>query len=185
MYYLLPPFIALWLGDEYVMSETLLILVLISFALSIIRGVTEEFSIGYGLFSDVWSPFAEAVILIVVAILGGSLWGLEGTLLGSIVSTLIIIYIWKPYFLFSRGFKLSVLVYWRELCKYIISIVVSFYLSNQLIWHVPAKLSIYTNWFDWVLFAALVSIMFLVVSCCCLLIMTRGTRCLVLRIIKR
>ena len=92
---------------------------------------------------------------------------------------------WKPYFLFSRGFKLSVLVYWRELCKYIISIVVSFYLSNQLIWHVPAKLSIYTNWFDWVLFAALVSIMFLVVSCCCLLIMTRGTRCLVLRIIKR
>lgn len=185
MYYLLPPFIALWLGDEYVMSETLLILVLISFALSIIRGVTEEFSIGYGLFSDVWSPFAEAVILIVVAILGGSLWGLEGTLLGSIVSTLIIIYIWKPYFLFSRGFKLSVLVYWRELCKYIISIVVSFYLSNQLIWHVPAKLSIYTNWFDWVLFAALVSIMFLVVSFCCLLIMTRGTRCLVLRIIKR
>ena len=185
MYHLLPPFISLWLGDEYVMSEALLVLVLISYALAIIRGVTEEFSIGYGLFSDVWSPFVEAAILIIVAIVGGNLWGLEGTLLGSIVSTLLIIYIWKPYFLFSKGLKLSVWVYWRELCKYILSIVVSFYLSNQLICYVPTKLSIYTNWVDWILFATLVSIIFLVVSSCFLLMMTKGTRSLVLRIIKR
>ena len=71
MYHLLPPFIALWLGREYVMSQTLLIIVLITFALGIIRGVTEEFLIGYGLFSDVWSPFVEAAILIIVAISGG------------------------------------------------------------------------------------------------------------------
>lgn len=185
MYYLLPPFIALWLGDEYVMSETLLILVLISFALSIIRGVTEEFSIGYGLFSDVWSPFAEAVILIVVAILGGSFWGLEGTLLGSIVSTLIIIYIWKPYFLFSKGLKLSVWVYWRELSKYIYSILLAFYASDLLLEYIPIRFSVYTSWSDWILFAIVASMIFIFIVGGGLLITTQGTRNLIFRFIKR
>lgn len=185
MYHLLPPFIALWLGEEYIMSHVLLILVLISFALGIIRGVTEEFMFGYGLFGDVWAPFVEAAILIVVAIVGGSLWGLEGTLLGSIVSSVIIIYVWKPYFLFSKGLKMSVWNYWWEFGKYLLVIALAFYFSLLLLKELPLQLAIYTDWLDWIFYAMIVVVLFSLVNVGLLLVTTEGTRNLCNRLIKR
>lgn len=185
MYHLLTPFIALWLGKEYVMSQTILILVLISFALSIIRGVTEEFLTAYGLFSDVWSPFVEAIILIAVAIVGGELWGLEGTLLGTIISTLSIIYIWKPYFLFTRGFKISVWKYWIEFGKYLIVSAVSFCLCNFLLKWMDLNLLVSESWTDWILYAVIVVVIFAIIELLLLLLSTKGTRNLVSRFIKR
>lgn len=183
MYNLLPPFISLWLGKEYIMSNTLLILVLISFTLDIIRGVTDDFLYAYGLFSDVWAPFVEAAILIIVSVIGGSLWGLEGTLLGSIVSSVLIIYIWKPYFLFSKGFKLSVWIYWREFAKYLIVITFSFYISVILLKYIPV-LSIYFSWMDWFLFAIVLVIILSLIICSLLLITTQGMRNLCYRLIR-
>lgn len=185
MYHLLPPFITLWLGEEYVMSEALLVLVLISFALSVIRGVTEEFLFGYGLFSDVWSPFVEAAILIVVAIVGGALWGLEGTLLGSIVSSIIIIYIWKPYFLFTKGLKMSVLNYWKEMMKYLLAIGVAFYLSLMVLKTLPLQFAICVHWMDWIVYAIIIVVLLTLVVGSVLLMITQGTRNLCLRLIKR
>ena len=185
MYHLLPPFIALWLGEEYVMSQAILVLVLISFALSILRGVTEEFLLGYGLFSDVWAPFVEAAILIVVAVVGGSIWGLEGTLLGSIVSSIIVIYIWKPYFLFSRGLKISVKVYWNELSKYLLSVLVSFYISDLLLQIVSIHFTIYTNWMEWILYAVVLTLILTFVTGTVLLMTTKGSRDFCLRLIRK
>ena len=185
MYHLLSPFIALWLGQEYVMSQTMLILILVSFALGIIRGVTEDFLTAYGLFSDIWSPFVEAAILIVVAILGGQLWGLEGTLLGAIVSSLCIVYVWKPYFLFSRGFQMSVWIYWLEFGKYLILSAFSFCLCNFLLQCMNINLLVSDSWVDWIMFAVIVSSMFTLVEFLILLLFTKGTRNLVYRFIKR
>lgn len=185
MYHLLPPFITLWLGEEYVMSEALLILVLISFALSVIRGVTEEFLFGYGLFSDVWSPFVEAAILIVVAIVGGTLWGLEGTLLGTIVSSIVVIYIWKPYFLFCKGLQLSVWIYWVELSKYLLMIGFSFSLSMKLLKMMSLKLAIYIDWIDWITYSIIIVALFTIVVGIILFITTQGTRNLCYRMINR
>lgn len=185
MFHLLPAFIALWVGEEYIMSESLLVLVLISFALSILRGVTDEFLYGYGLFSDTWSPFVEALILIVVAVIGGSLCGLEGTLIGSILSTIIIIYIWKPYFLFNEGLKLSVWEYWREFSKYVFSLFLSFFCSELLLKHISSQFAIYDSWSAWILYSFVLVVVNLVISGSLLLIMTRGTRNLCCRIVKR
>ena len=185
MYHLLPPFIALWLGKEYIMSQALLVLVLISFALGIIRGVTDEFVQGYGLFSDIWAPFVEAGILILFAIIGGTLWGLEGTLLGSIVSSIIIIYIWKPYFLFSKGLQISVWKYWIEFCKYTLTLILSFYIATILLAHIPIQLNFYTNWIDWILYAILLVASFIPIVTITLFLTTKGTRDLCYRLIKR
>ena len=185
MYHLLPPFITLWLGKEYVMSQTLLILVLISFALSIIRGVTDEFVQGNGLFSDIWAPFVEAVILIVVAIIGGMLWGLEGTLLGSIVSTITIIYIWKPYFLFNKGLQISIWKYWKEFGKYLLVVAFSFYATMKLLENTPIKLEIHTSWTDWIFYAIILVTSFVPIITIALFLTTQGTRNLYYRLIKR
>ena len=185
MYHLLPPFIALWLGEEYVMSQALLVLVLVSFALGILRGVTEEFMFGYGLFSDVWAPFVEAVILVVIAIVGGTLWGLEGTLLGSIVSSVIIIYMWKPYFLFSKGLRISVWKYWKELGKYILAVAISFYVAKILLKKIPMEFTINTDWIDWILYAVILVTLFVIVVGIALFLATQGSRNLFYRLIKR
>ena len=185
MYYLLPPFIALWLGEEYVMSNALLILVLITFTLGTIRGVTDEFLQGYGLFSDIWAPFVEAIILILVAIVGGSLWGLEGTLLGSIVSSIIIIYIWKPYFLFKKGLNMSVWQYWKVLIRYIFAFGSSLYIATILLECISIRLAFYTNWIDWILYAIILVILFTPIVAISLFLTTQGTRNLCYRLIKR
>lgn len=185
MYHLLPPFIALWLGEKYIMSHALLVMVLITFAQGIIRGVTEEFTFGYGLFSDLWAPFVEAAILIVVAIVGGSVWGLEGTLLGTITSTTIIVYIWKPYFLFNKGMKISVWLYWKEFIKYLLVFVLAFYCTRLLLNILPLQLLYYTYWMDWILYAVIVVILFALVGSVLFLVATKGTRNLCFRFIKR
>ena len=185
MYHLLPPFISLWLGYEYIMSNTLLILVLITFAMSTIRGVCEEFLSGYGLFSDIWAPFVEAAILIVVAIIGGHIWGLEGTLLGSIISSALIIYGWKPYFLFSQGFKISIWNYWIEFGKYLLITCLGFYISTIFLKLLRLNLNFYNNWIDWILYALIVVLLFSIIQIILLFLFTKGTRSLSKRIIKK
>lgn len=185
MYHLLSPFIALWLGQKYVMSHTLLVLVLISFAMGIVRGVTQDFLTAYGLFNDIWAPAAESIILVIVAIVGGELWGLEGTLMGSMISSLIIIYIWKPYFLFSKGFKMSVWNYWLEFGKYLILSAFSFCLCNFLLQSMCINLQVSDSWLDWIMYAIIVTSMYVMVELLMLLIFTKGTRNLVFRFIKK
>lgn len=114
---IIPLFITLWLGKEYILSNTTLIILLSIFSLNILRGITDQFINGYGLFHDIWSPITESILYFVVAIIGGSIWGLEGVLLGNLLSITLIIHIWKPYFLFKRGFKIPVWIYWLNFIK--------------------------------------------------------------------
>ena len=145
MYYLLPPFITLWLGKEYLLSNEVMICILFIFALGIIRGTTEQFIAGHGLYHDTWAPISESIIYILVALLGGYGAGLKGILFGNIISLLIIVYGWKPYFLFRKGFKLPIKDYWKGFLQYIFILVLSFVLFNII--------HSYINWFfdsnDW------------------------------------
>lgn len=108
------PFISLWLGEEYLLHHSILLLLIINSFIHNTRWSVEQFIRGYGLFYDIWAPFAESLIYLTVAIIGGSLWGLPGILLGNTISLLTIICIWKPYFLYSKGFKLPVRKYWTR-----------------------------------------------------------------------
>lgn len=185
IYNLLPAFITLWLGKEYIMSKTVLILLLVTFAQSILRGVTDEFLNGYGLFQDIWAPFVEAVLLFAVAITCGSLWGFEGTLLGTISSSFIIIYIWKPYFLFKRGLRISIWKYWLGFSKYLLTTALGFFLSMEIINSIHLNIDIYTNWWSWIVYATIIVTIFASVSLILLLLTTRGTRDLFARFFKR
>lgn len=103
------PFISVWLSPDYLLGPSVLILVSVLSWLSINRSTTDNFIGGYGLFQDIWAPIIEAIINLGFAILLGSFYGISGVLMGTLISTLIIIYGWKPYFLYTRGFKLPVL----------------------------------------------------------------------------
>ena len=150
IYTFIPGFIILWIGEEYVLPPLILELVTINLCLGCISPTTDHFLYGYGLFQDIWAPITEVVIFFTTAIIGGFYLGLPGILLGSTVSMGIIRVFWKPYFLFSRGFKMSTWKYWPRWFKLFALALLSFFISN----HISVSLFDLTKNANWGLFIA-------------------------------
>lgn len=184
LFYIIPPFITLWLGHEYVMSQNILILVLINFVLSLLSGTTQEFISGYGLFRDVWVPLVESSIFVVVALVGGSLWGLEGVLLGGIVSRLIVIYGWKPYFLFRYALKIPFRVYFLGFVKLLSCVLVGGCLFAIVHGMIKADLSC-SSWIKLFFYSIFVGGSICLIQLMMLYIGSEGMRNFVKRIVKR
>ncbi len=114
VYFLSHPFVALWLGEKYILSQFIFILLLIDQSINLTRSAVDSYLNGFGIYRDVWAPITEGAINIISALGFGYLIGYEGVILGSILSQLTIICIWKPILLFHDGMKSSVLVYFRK-----------------------------------------------------------------------
>lgn len=99
------PFISAWLSPMYLLDKWVLFLICLSAWLFINRSTVDQFRDGYCIYQDIWAPIVEGVINLGVAIVGGYYFGIKGVLLGGIVSTLLIIYCWRPYYLYKKGFK--------------------------------------------------------------------------------
>ena len=126
LYHLMSPFITWWLGYEYALSHTILILLLVNFLIMQLRGVVDNFINAYGLYADIWSAWAEGIINIAVTVAAATQWGIAGILLGKIISTCIIIVVWKPYYLFTQGLKIPIRVYWSGTIRYYLAFIISF-----------------------------------------------------------
>lgn len=184
MYQLLSEFISLWIGSQYVLANSVLILLLLSFFIGMIRGATDQFLYGYGLFYDTWAPIVESIIYIIVAIIGGSIWGLEGVLLGGVTSLVIIVGIWKPYFLFSKGFKVPVWRYWKRIAEYIVLTIISFLLVGEGI-HLFVESDFPTkSWSHWILYALIITSIFALFHFLLLYFSVKEMRTFIDRVIK-
>ena len=182
---LLPPFISLWLGHQYIMPDYILILILLSYFLGLVRGTNEQFILGYGLFSDVWAPFAEALILILVAIIGGKLWGFPGVLLGNIVSSIIIIYIWKPYMLFKKGFKLPIWKYWIPWILHVVLMITSIIISHFVLMSIHCIQNVFDGWMQWFICALIIVSIQASVALMLFLVGSEGMRNLIKRVLSK
>ena len=98
-------FISLWLGSAYLLPTAFFLLLVLQFFLMQERDVTDQFLYAYGLVQDVWSPVVESAVFILATVFFGMRWGLAGVMMGPVTSLLLVIYIWKPYFLFTQGFR--------------------------------------------------------------------------------
>lgn len=116
-YIMLPQFITLWVGSEYIMSNTTVVLMLATFFIRGIRLTVDEYINAYGLFRDMWAPLTEATLNISCSVLLGYFYGINGVLCGAIISLLLIIMCWKPYFLFRYGLKQPLRVYLKIFFK--------------------------------------------------------------------
>jgi len=136
LYHLTEPFIVWWLGTEYILDHNILILLLINLFIMQTRGVVDIYNRSLGRFGDTWAAWAEVIINLAVTLLTAIKFGIIGILLGKIISTGIIIIIWKPYYLF-QGLNLSVVRYWKEVFKYYGILLSSFILISLCIPLIP------------------------------------------------
>lgn len=118
IFFLSQPFVKLWLGEEYLLGDITLALITLNFWLYSMKNVTDSFISAYGLFSDVFSPVAEAVLNLGLSVLLGRFWGLNGIISGICISQIVIHYCWKPYFLFTRGLKAPLTLYLKVFAKH-------------------------------------------------------------------
>lgn len=161
-YRLMPAFIILWLGTEYLLPSIISILVSIHLFLVILRLATDDFLFGFGLIQDIWSPIAESVAFVLLSTILGYFFGLKGVLCGPILSLLLVIHLWKPFFLFTRGFHISVARYFVRCFCYLAILVLAFIVSEFIFKslsfiHVETS----TSWISWIFSATL---FFIIVS---------------------
>lgn len=135
-YTLTPSFITLWLGSEYLMSNNILILMIAIMYINITRTSIDVYLNAYGLFRDIWAPITEAILNIGMSILLGYLFGITGILSGVLLSLIAIVFIWKPYFLFRSGFKISIIQYINMYIKHIIAAILTYIVTVTIIKHI-------------------------------------------------
>lgn len=132
-YTLTPAFVTLWLGAEYVMDNTTLLLMVAIMYINLSRSVVEAYTFAYGLFSDIWAPVTEATINIGMSVLLGYFFGLHGILTGVLLSLIIIIFGWKPYFLFRKGLKEQLRKYVWMYIKHLFATMIAYLVARYLL----------------------------------------------------
>lgn len=112
------PFVAVWLGDQYRAGQLTVALFCLISHLDLNRGTIDSYIAGYRLFADVWAPFVEGGLMILFAILLGSTYGLNGLLSGTFLSQAGIHLVWRPYYVFTKGFGRSPWLFFSNAPKY-------------------------------------------------------------------
>ena len=131
MYMLGDSFITLWMGGEYLLSHTAFVLQIIITFISLTR-TNDTFIAAYGLFKDVWAPVVEALLNLGLSIVLGYFFGLEGILCGVLISLLVIVCGWKPYFLYRDGFNEGVGEYARRYAKLVVLLLAACCASREM-----------------------------------------------------
>lgn len=176
------PIVKQWFGEEYILSNETLLLIIIIMFLNTMRGVVDGFINAYGLFKDVWATATESILNLSLSIILGSYFGLNGILCGILISLFPAILIWKPYFCFTQGFKSSPLIFFKNVIFYLILAFSAFFLTSLMIKAMIVKsilkedsiLSIFTN---------IASFSFMII--CSMYISNSATRRITKRILRR
>lgn len=149
-------FIKLWIGKEFILGNWTIVLMCINYYIDLVRWILEAYKTGAGFFDDIQSPILEAIINLVFSIILGIKYGLDGIIIGTIISNILVIMIYKPILVFKRCFDKGVKEYIKIYGNYLILLVISLALLN-----IATKPFIRTNintWIDWVIYATTISI---------------------------
>lgn len=106
-------FITYWLGVEYQLSMLIVYLIILHLFFYLQDAAVLIFIGGAGLYQDVWATWTSFFITLGITLLLAPYFGIIGILIGKMSSLFIINVFWKPYFLFSQGFKKRVWIFWR------------------------------------------------------------------------
>ena len=124
---LVEPFVAIWLGQDFVLTKTILILAV---AIYYFKGINSGIDIAKnaaGLYyPDRFIPMAEAIANMVISIVLAKRYGIAGVLFGTLVSFLALSFWAKPYFVCRDVFEVSFARYAvREGREIVVSVLVA------------------------------------------------------------
>ena len=130
---LTPSFITLGIGSQYILPQSTLYVITAIMYLTLTRTIVESYIYAYGLFKDVWAPIIETILNVGLSILFGYYYGITGILSGVFISMVVIVFLWKPFFLFTYGLQESLWIYVKMYLQNLFAMIVSFIISSFLL----------------------------------------------------
>lgn len=81
MYHVLTPFVCWWLGEQYVMNNITLLIIVLNFYINGMRSSAQTFKVKSGIFiQDRYSPLLQGIINLILSLILVRVWGLNGVL---------------------------------------------------------------------------------------------------------
>ena len=117
--FLLNPFIKLWLGERFLLSDEIVLLIVIVFYIDFGRRAVIVFRNALGLFwYDRYKPFVEASVNLISSIALAQYFGMAGVFGGTVISFLGVSFWWESLILYKYGFKKKFRLHVRDIAKY-------------------------------------------------------------------
>ena len=118
---LLNPFIKIWLGGDFLLSEIIVLILIISYFQKVERYTYSTFKNSAGIWeTDKYVPLLEALVNLIVSVVLAYYIGLIGVFIGTIISGLVIWLYGYPKFIYVPLFKKNYKSYYLDIFKHFI-----------------------------------------------------------------
>jgi O-antigen/teichoic acid export membrane protein len=130
---MLEPFITIWLGSEFLLDESLLIILMLIFFERGMRNSITTVKTTAGIFhEDRYAPLIQAAINLTVSILLVKSIGITGVFIGTLVSQIFVPFWTTPYLVYKKVFKINVASYYSQYFVYLLIVIGTFFITNFL-----------------------------------------------------
>lgn len=134
---LIEPFVAIWLGRDFILSRGVLVLAVVIYFLKGINSGIDIVKNAAGLFfPDRYVPALEAMLNLVISVALAFRYGILGVLAGTLISFLVFSFWTKPYFVYRDVFKVPFTKYivWegKKILIALILALISYYLISLI-----------------------------------------------------
>lgn len=120
IYVLIDDFIVLWVGKEFLLSASFVIIISINLYVEGLRKFLSTYRSSYGLFRQAkFIPIMGAISNIIISIILVQKIGIFGVLLGTLISNVISFMWYDPYLIYRHVFKKNVLSYYAKNILYL------------------------------------------------------------------
>lgn len=160
-YEVINSFVTLWLGKGLELSRLTVILICINILIKIFRTIVDVFKESYGFFDDIHSPILEAIINLIFSIILGIKYGLNGIIMGTVISNITIILIYKPILVLKRCFDKNIKEYIEVYGNYLILLIVSLFCLSIIT--KPFIRKDINSWSSWIIYATIISVITVIV----------------------
>lgn len=124
-------FITIWIGKEFILSKSVLLILVINNFQKLIRSSYGTFKEAAGVFyEDRYIPLLESLINIIFSIIFVKIFGLTGVFLGTLMSSMTLWCYSYPKFVYKNIFNRKYMQYIKETLKEFIMFFVILYISN-------------------------------------------------------
>lgn len=156
LFILINPFIYLWIGSDYMLSNWISALLALNFYTAGMQSVTNSFRTAYGLFYIAkFRPIVMVVLNIIISIILVKPLGVAGVVIGTILSRIFTTAWLDPYVVYKYGFKDSPKKYYIRYIYYLLIFVVSCILIRLITNYIVAK-----NIIMWIILAGITFILY-------------------------
>jgi O-antigen/teichoic acid export membrane protein len=133
LYINVEPFINLWLGSEFVMSRSVLIILMIIFyergmrnAISTVKGTSGIFH------EDRFAPLCQAAVSLCTSLFLVHYYGISGVFIGSLISAIAVPFWYTPYLVYKKVFNMNVINYYKTYFHYLIIGIVTYFITSSI-----------------------------------------------------